>query len=164
MSEMAEREMMDALKQTYIHYGMNAFIPEIFVPIQNLPMRNKPQGGLWASRIDAEFGWRDWCKETGFCLEHLNRSFEFTISDDANKIEIHSVLDLQKLPQQKKPNRMFENWFMPDFESLLAQKCDAIELFLSDDHELYFKLYGWDCDCILVMNPNVIEKAAISYR
>ena len=73
-------------------------------------------------------------------------------------------MDLQKLPQQKKPNRMFENWFMPDFESLLADKCDAIELFLSDDHELYFKFYGWDCDCILVMNPNVIEKAAISYR
>ena len=43
------------------------------------------------------------------------------------------------------------------------KKYDAIELHLSDEvtddylESLYFKLYGWDCDSILIMNPDIIR-------
>ena len=43
-----------------------------------------------------------------------------------------------------------------DFESL-SKSYDAIELHLSDSEDnLYMMLYGWDCDSILIMNPDVI--------
>ena len=40
---------------------------------------------------------------------------------------------------------------------------DAIELHLSEEvvddylESLYFKLYGWDCDSILIMNKDIIK-------
>ena len=46
----------------------------------------------------------------------------------------------------------------PDFEKMLADGWDAIEFRLSEDSELYWALYGWDCDSILVMNPDVVEE------
>lgn len=40
---------------------------------------------------------------------------------------------------------------------------DGIELHISEEttdldkyDELYFALYGWDCDSILIMNPDVV--------
>ena len=34
---------------------------------------------------------------------------------------------------------------------------DAIEFNISNDWDLYMALYGWDCDSILILNPNIIE-------
>ena len=42
-----------------------------------------------------------------------------------------------------------------DFEAL-ACEWDVMECSLTEYPELYWSLYGWDCDCILVMNPDVI--------
>ena len=42
-----------------------------------------------------------------------------------------------------------------DFEAL-AREYDVLECSLSKYPSLYWSLYGWDCDSILVMNPNVI--------
>ena len=54
-------------------------------------------------------------------------------------------------------------WCCLDFE-LLTYEYDAIELHLSEDNSrgdfmecLYWVLYGWDCDSILIMNPDVVE-------
>ena len=47
----------------YIHYGSNSFDPIKFHPIKNVPFYTKPEGGLWASRTNTDFGWKDWCKK-----------------------------------------------------------------------------------------------------
>ena len=39
---------------------------------------------------------------------------------------------------------------------MIKNGIDVIEFNLSNDEDLYFALYGWDCDCILVLNPEVI--------
>lgn len=44
-----------------------------------------------------------------------------------------------------------------DFEELRKQGVDAIELHLSEYCELYYILYTWDCDSILIMNKYIIE-------
>jgi len=44
-----------------------------------------------------------------------------------------------------------------DFEKI-KESYDAIELLISKDQRLYYKLYGWDCDCILVLNKDAIEE------
>ena len=63
---------------------------------------------------------------------------------------------MSKVPQVKKS--IFNGSFLPDFEKLLSDGVDAIELFISDDRELYWSLYGWDCDSILIMNPDVVRE------
>lgn len=139
--------------KTYIHYGDNRFIQEKFMPPKNRPYFTKPFGGLWASRLDAEYGWKDWCADNDFRECEERDSFMFTLSDTASVFHIKSVLDLKKLPQQKHELRLAYDL---DFEEILRSGYDAIELHLSEDRELYWELYGWDCDSIIVLNKDVI--------
>jgi len=48
------------------------------------------------------------------------------------------------------------SWKLLDFEKL-AGIYDAIDVSISNDPELHFALYGWDCDSILIMNPDIIQ-------
>ena len=44
---------------------------------------------------------------------------------------------------------------MLDFEEL-KKEYDAIEVIISDG--LYYALYGWDCDSILILNKDIVEE------
>lgn len=41
-----------------------------------------------------------------------------------------------------------------DFEQMLRNGVDAIEL--TNINDLYFDLYGWDCNSIVILNQNII--------
>lgn len=43
----------------YIHYGAKSFIPGFVRQIVNKPLFTKPKGGLWASPVDAKYGWKN---------------------------------------------------------------------------------------------------------
>ena len=46
--------------------------------------------------------------------------------------------------------------YLIDFEECVKQGIGAIEL--RDIWKgLYFPLYGWDCECILILNPEIVE-------
>lgn len=47
-------------------------------------------------------------------------------------------------------------WKALDFETLESSGVDAVEVNLSADRNLYYELYGWDCDSILIINPEII--------
>ena len=150
----------------YIHYGNNKYIKEMFRPIRNHGFLTKPTGGLWASPLFAELGWKDWCIRENFCVYSLEKYFTFTLSESANVYHIYKVADLYALPiQTNKSSRvMLEYLYCIDFEKCIELGYDAIELHLSEEdvtgvdfmNRLYFQLYGWDCDSILIMNPEVI--------
>ena len=142
----------------YIHYGHKHFQPEMFCPISNRGQWVKPNGGLWASPMDASFGWKDWCYGSNFRECNVENSFTFTLSESARVLVIDNNESLLKLPQIV-PEYMHDLWCMLDFEKLVDEY-DAIELDMSSDGRLYWSLYGWDCDCILVMNPNVVMEVA----
>lgn len=139
----------------YIHYGHATFDPNIFKPIQNKQCWVKPKGGLWASPIDAKLGWKDWCEREEFreCIEE--NSFRFTLPE-ANIFIIDSVEKLKDLPTISDSIGISISTLI-DFEKCIALGYDAIELNLSADYRLYWDLYGWDCDSILVMNPDKIK-------
>lgn len=71
---------------------------------------------------------------------------------------INKADDLKELPKVKQPvpiiGTLWDNYL--DFEKLLSQSIDGIEVNISSDRNLYMTLYGWDCDSILIMNPNII--------
>ena len=142
------------MERKCIHYGHKKFDKKQFVDISNCEYRPKPNGGLWASPIDSEFGWKQWCDSNKFreCTE--SDSFTFTLKPEANILVIDSVDNLKELPQVKS-DFVIPMWYMLDFE-VLSKKYDAIEVRISCDYNLYFKLYGWDCDSIVIMNPDVI--------
>ena len=80
----------------YIHYGDDKFIPEKFSEIKNEPGWSKPIGGLWASRTDADFGWKDWCSSENFHLDSFSKSFMFTLKERSKVLEIHNKHDIDK--------------------------------------------------------------------
>lgn len=154
------------MNKEYIHYGHKHFDRNAFVPIQNgkevLP---KPIGGLWASPADAKFGWKEWCESENFRECEKEDSFSFTLKKNAKVAHIFSNYDLNQLPQRSLDFiSSFTSWVLLDFEKMLQDGIDALELHLSasqnrdynDGNDLYFLLYGWDCDSILVMNPDII--------
>ena len=142
--------------KNYIHYGHTKFRKDLFTKIKNVDCSTKPRGGLWASDINTKHGWKEWCNENEFRDCNKENSFTFTLSDDAKILYIESVNDLESLPKGKdKFGLNFSSWYLLDFEKL-AETYDAVEVSISSDFDLYYKLYGWDCDSIVIMNPDIV--------
>ena len=141
----------------YIHYGSTKFEPETFNPIQNR-LFVKPTGGFWASPIETEWGWKDWCEAENYEECEKENSFTFTLSENANVLYLNNVEDLDSLP--KFLNNSIMGIVYLDFEKILESGYDAIEIHLEafSLEGLYGKLYGWDCDSILIMNPEIIKE------
>lgn len=135
----------------FVHYGSTCFDKEKFREIRNVPFQTKPVGGFWASPVDAKFGWKEWCEAERFREISEDNSFRFTLAENARVLKISSVDDLQSLPKLWAP----VSWICLDFE-LLAKEYDAIWAKVVGWGDLYFQLYGWDCDSVLIMNPNVV--------
>lgn len=143
---------------TYIHYGNKSFDKNKFDEIKNI-MFVKPLGGLWASRLTATFGWKQWCEAQRFCLDKYNENncFKFKLKENAKVLTITKKEQLEKLLKQNLPVDYNSLFVVLDFEKL-AKQYDAIEVLLTEDNRLYWDLYGWDCDSILIMNKDVIEE------
>ena len=142
--------------KNYIHYGHTKFEKSVFNKIKNVDCSTKPKGGLWASDVESEHGWKEWCNENEFRDCDKENSFTFTLSDDAKILYIESVNGLESLPKGKdKFGLNFSSWYLLDFEKL-AETYDAVEVSISSDFDLYYKLYGWDCDSIVIMNPDIV--------
>lgn len=147
----------DEKSRVYIHYGSPAWDPERWRSIEDRPYENKPSGGLWASAEDTEFGWADWCAKIERYRETLKESFTFQLDENANVLVLASVDDLAKLPEEPdflgRTGGLCKNI---QFSKLLDEGVDVIDFRLSEDPDLYFEMYGWDCDSVLVLNKDVI--------
>lgn len=140
----------------YIHYGHKRFDMRLFEPIRNEGLVPKPYGGFWASPVDAKWGWKDWCKRENFERHNLRTSFSFHLAPTANVLVVNNVECLESLPKMPYEGKFTPTWVALDFEKIQASGVDAIEYVLSSDGRLYMAMYGWDCDSILIMNPDII--------
>ena len=155
--------------QEYIHYGSKKYDPLKFIPVQNQMFDFKPSGGLWASPINAPFGWKEWNGGSNYRVCSEGESFKFTLTKTANVYHINSSRDLAELPKDAHSSCLFE--IMPsimahhtclDFEKILQNGVDALQLNISNDdaevweERLTTKLQCWDCDTIFVMNKDII--------
>lgn len=144
----------------YIHYGSNKFDKNLYVPIKNnIEFPIKPIGGFWSSKIDSNYGWYQYCKDNDFHIERLNKSFVFNIKKDSNILVINNGKDLLSLPYYYKD---FKYLYKIDFEKMFEDKIDVLEINISADlnskyfERLYWLMYGWDCDTVLILNPDII--------
>ena len=160
---------------TYIHYGSNEYIP--FAGVRNVREWQKPEGGLWGCREDDPNGWEAWCRKEQYQLKRLKKRFSFTLTEDSCVLTLEKEEQLIDLPKQKpwepkdlswmetlEPDQiptqeqldewLRPNWCLLDFEKL-AKQYDAIELINAGAFRSSLNL--WDCNCILVMNPNAVQ-------
>ena len=148
----------------YVHYGHEEFDP--YMCTQRVQaLKSKPDMGLWASREDADFGWKDWCIGEEYKIESLDTHFDFILAQNANILEVHSESDILKYIKKNKDSRVFKypTYGLTDIlDELdierLYKDFDGIELFISEDYNtMHFGIFNsWDCDSICVWNPSVI--------
>ena len=152
----------------YIHYASHEEDSTGFEPFQimvgNCFANNystKPVG-LWASPVDSEYGWKDFVLAEDF--GKLYHSWKFKLKKDAKILHVYKNEDILPyvVPEEKR-----------DQESLDAKKYylvswhwnpnvyddyDGVELHYCHDIESlrYGFFYSWDCDSIVIWNPNII--------
>lgn len=143
----------------YRHYG--PFNPDLVNPIRNRQIHStKPDGGFWVSDINANYGWVDWCKnempEWIDCEYH-----DFKFKEGIREYVIDSVDKLNKFLDEFSRTTPETLHIYPllaskiDFEKV-ATVYDALTLVIDEKRELYYGLYGWDCDSTLVLNKNIL--------
>lgn len=138
----------------YIHYGHDKFDKNKFVAIKNFPYMTKPFGGLWASREDSENGWKNFVDDNNLTIGKFDTAFTFSLKETARILTIDHHDILKQLPKVKNDLPINAHITL-DFEKI-SENYDAIEVLISEDRWLYHQLYGWDCDSILIMNPDVV--------
>lgn len=152
--------MTESNRTIYIHYGNTEYNKYISNPISNLwpfPM-TKPHGGFWGSPVNAKYGWKDWCKDEDYRTCDEADSFKFVMRNERLVAKINSLEKLYLLPRLPDSGfslNIFDRHYI-DFEKCLELGLDAIEVSISDDPRLQEALYGWDCDSILVLNPEAV--------
>jgi hypothetical protein len=176
-------KIIDENSPQYIHYGSDKFDKEQFVPISNRGHWIKPIGGLWASPVDSKNNWYEWCKaeydwyelcetecdknnggEFNFVFQtYMSKSFTFSLKPGSKIIYISNIVDLRLLHDMdcctyltNRPS-LYENAIPVesiDFEKLLSLGYVGVEISLNSC--TYWSMYGWDCDSIVVMDPNSI--------
>ena len=138
-------------------FGSDAFDRAKFKTVANEPFWVKPKGGMWASPVGAEWGWRQWCEAEDFSTGDLAKSFRFRCV--GNILTIDSVADMKLMPSQVAKEFTSVMLYSPDFERMLREGVDAIHLTEAGQNATRFShpgLYGWDCCCVLVMNPDCV--------
>jgi len=141
-------------------YGKKKFSNSDFLPVTNNATRSKPKGGLWASPKNSEYGWKDWCEDNDFYTDKLKNKFDFTYKGNTAVIEkeedLYSNLIWQSLDRRKGVVHLEAI----DYEAMIEAGCDAI--FLTEEGQYNTRLtfprnlYGWDCECVLILNPKTI--------
>jgi len=131
------------------------------ITVRNGELPNKPVGGLWASPVGAEFSWQDWREAKGFRDVSEQHRVILDINLE-NFIIIDNVRDLDKLPWSCIEGTDIE---AIDFEGLVRRGVDGIYLTEKGQYETRFplratfwrNLYGWDCECVLILNERCIK-------
>lgn len=149
---------------TYIHYGHEEFDTRRFRSVTNggSYLGIKPNGGLWASPVEATRSWKEWCECENFreCREDI--SFRFTMRNPEKVFYIDSEESFKEFAGRygKMDDTIWrfagDNVAFIDFEKMIRDGWDALEISLTDYWRLYDLLYGWDCDSIVVLNRDAV--------
>ena len=139
--------------KTYIHYGDRHFDPNKFKPIENT-FTNKPIGGLWASDVNAKYGWKEWNKSSGLRKCSEEPYFKLTLDKKAKVLNVHKYKDVKFAVKEFLVNQIM----ILDFKKIMKRGYDAMEVFISDSESLYWNLYGYDCDSIIIFNKDIIQE------
>lgn len=154
------------MKNEYVTYGFGNIIDKSKIETNLAPRiyANKPLSAWWGSPINATYGWKEFCIDNKFKNKTYfapNNRVKWTL--DGKIFVINNEDDLQ---YAKDHNLMKyykdHNLFCFDFIKMKDNGYDAIELkayYIGHNSygNLAGSLWGWDCESIVVLNPDKIE-------
>lgn len=133
-------------------------------------MKNAVYIHYGSTKFDPSYGWKQWCEAEDFASCEKSNSFEFTMKDPSKVAVIRNKTDFLKLPTVasdyllKRAEDLGTN--VPrfiDFEECLRRGIDAVELcWFGDEYDgrdsdyMNYIMLGWDCDSIVVLNPEAV--------
>lgn len=156
------------MSKVYRHYGSSSFIPELVYPVTR-SRTIKPVGGLWASPVDSKNSWYNWCISEHWDHGSLSKHFDFVIDDHSKIFQINSLSDL-KCMIDRFPGRCMEKYesnmyrsehselhltHFPDYVKL-SKMYDGVEISITNCPELYYAMYGWGVDSLVIWNRDMI--------
>lgn len=129
-------------------------------PIQNAGW-NKPCGGIWLSINE---GWEHWCEyEMPEWL--IGIRYEFKLKPNAKVYWITEDIHAKVLPDNPKTEdevfQLCTGMKFIDFEKV-AENYDAIAVMIQSGNISRRLLDGWDCDSMVVFNPDIIESFEVT--
>lgn len=152
----------EAYKKRIIDRGLEKCIPYSEFMVQrrrDMGNTNKPRFGLWASPVDSERGWRNFCMGGGWNLDNLRDKFLFKLSPDSKIYVIDNTEDLDAISAFGFDNN---GWKTIDFRRLLDDGYDGLYITeyatgIYDNSKTMLKgLELWDVESICVFNKDVI--------
>ena len=144
----------ERFEKKYIHYGDTKFRKDKFEEIKNCSFV-KPTGGLWACRLGQKYSWRKWNETSNLKRCDKANSFTFSLVKGTKVLVINSS---EELASCKYIKNLEHGIVTLDFERIKADGIGAIEVNISADPNLYWDLYGWDCDSVLILNPDCVKE------
>lgn len=154
------------MSKLYIHYGSKKFDKKkVTCEKSGFTIPSKPKYGLWASPVDTNWGWREWCAEERFRECDEEDSFMFSLTENAKILNIFSEDDILPYIIRKEGSSFWTNWMgRPlktsiidgiDWGKIISDGYDAVELYNSIGlHDTVFN--SWDCDSIVILNPDIV--------
>lgn len=160
-----------------IHYGCEILLISKILDIENTDFYlNKPKHdtGLWCSPIESENGWKDFCLSEIYNTSKLETFVTFSLRENSLILVIDSKEDLIKIFEMKLWNGFNSEkvGYVSSHDrkklnfKLLSKHFDAIHLTVNGDYSTRFgcgaeykdlDLYGWDCECLLILNGTCIK-------
>lgn len=165
---------LSPLNRIYRHYGSPRFLKYKQAPVSGTRMMKPLGGGLWASPVDSDRTWHQWCIDEHWNEDSLQEYFDFQLTNNAKIFVINSADDFFKFLYMFPSDRILEEYekiiykpfvtadkrevvCYPDYLKV-SQMYDGVEVNISRDYDLYYRMYGWDVDSIVVWNYDVIEE------
>ena len=144
--------------KTYVHCSNDVFGKHLFHPVSN-HRHDKPDGGFWASAIDAPHKWEDWASVELGEDYHVEKQVQFTVAPGARIFQIASVDDLAYLAATypSRDDASLEELGLGecciDWQAM-AMEWDGMSY---DYGALRNDMAYMDCDCIAIFNPDIIQ-------
>ena len=108
-------------------------------------------------------GWKEFCETAQYQTKHLQKHFDFTLRPNAHIHTIRTIEDLFVLPMRENPNPAVYGACLPDFVMCIKLGIDAVELTWYEEEfrqpgsgPVGGALRSWDCDSIVILNPDII--------
>lgn len=150
---------------SYMHYGNKVFYAEHFHSVGTSGYTLKPTHGFWGSVENSENGWKQWCQKEGFCGDKLDLCLRFNLMPNAKVMKVQTLDDIayliknypapftSKISIYESYVRMGLPYKAIDYGKM-SKDFDGIEYSYT---KLGNILGQWDCDSVIIFNPDVID-------